>query len=201
LCRRLVSPRDDFSIVSDYCWGGQIYQVLNRPYASPFVGLWVGCDTYLDLIESLPQALERPLEFEPQSTIPYPVARLGGARLGFKHYPERDQAEATFRRRALRFNPKRVFFKIDFRSEWYTAEDVRRWNRLNLPLAIAFTDASCERFGVSIHHALELPPRGTFRATVVDSLNAFRWWTWLTSGVIRPHNAGSRRINRCLLDS
>ena len=35
--RRLTEP---FSIVSDDCWGGELYTLAGRPFLTPFVGLF-----------------------------------------------------------------------------------------------------------------------------------------------------------------
>jgi uncharacterized protein (DUF1919 family) len=37
----------NFVIVSDNCWGAEIYQWFNRPYNTPFVGLGIYGDCYI----------------------------------------------------------------------------------------------------------------------------------------------------------
>ena len=42
----------NFVIVSDNCWGGSLYQWYNRPYNSPFVGLFIHGDCYIKLLSN-----------------------------------------------------------------------------------------------------------------------------------------------------
>ena len=43
----------NFVIISDNCWGGSVYQWLDRPYNSPFVGLGIYGDCYIKLLSNL----------------------------------------------------------------------------------------------------------------------------------------------------
>src|SRR5687767_9482629 len=50
-----------FTIVSDDCWGGVVYQNLGLPYLSPFVNMHVKPDSFLRLIRDFDRLIEKPL--------------------------------------------------------------------------------------------------------------------------------------------
>src|SRR2546430_15876081 len=46
-----------FSIVSDDCWGGEVYKLTGAPFATPFIGLYIIAPSYLKILRDLPTAL------------------------------------------------------------------------------------------------------------------------------------------------
>jgi uncharacterized protein (DUF1919 family) len=57
----------DFCIVSNNCWGAHVYQTLERPYQTPFVGLFLMPDDYLNLLENFHELIRQPLRFKNES--------------------------------------------------------------------------------------------------------------------------------------
>jgi len=57
---RLRYNGNEFSIISNNCWGGAIYQSLHRPYLSPFAGIFLMAPCYLRLLADLRHYLSRP---------------------------------------------------------------------------------------------------------------------------------------------
>ena len=55
--------QSNFAIVSNNCWGSDLYKSTARPYNTPFVGLYLFPDCYLRLLAELTFALTRPITF------------------------------------------------------------------------------------------------------------------------------------------
>lgn len=53
----------DFTIISNNCWGGMIYESYNLPKNSPTVGLFFFAEDYICFLENLKEFVEAPLEF------------------------------------------------------------------------------------------------------------------------------------------
>ncbi|AOZ98541.1 DUF1919 domain-containing protein [Flavobacterium commune] len=88
-----------FVIISDNCWGAEIYKEFNRPYNTPFVGLFFHSPCFIRLLEDFNYYMEQPLHFVSKTKYPisepnYPIALLGkDVEVHFLHY--KDEAEAT----------------------------------------------------------------------------------------------------------
>jgi hypothetical protein len=134
------------TIVSDDCWGGEFYREYTLKYTTPFVGLFVEPESYLELVENFHEVVNRPLEFA-DSPRPFPVARLGGVIINFMHYKSRDEAAQSWLRRRSRINFKDLYFKVDFspRSPFgsvdYSQEDIDCWNRIATSRHIALVNS------------------------------------------------------------
>jgi uncharacterized protein (DUF1919 family) len=123
LMRRRVTNRN-FTIVSNDCFGGMAYEELGMRYESPFVGLFIVPEDYLELLRHLRPHMARRIEFASQSRRdainhwreqirkPYPIGRLGDVEIHFLHYPGHDAAEAKWTRRAQRIHWDNLLVKI-----------------------------------------------------------------------------------------
>ena len=135
----------DFSIVSNNCWGGSVYQSLRRPYLSPFAGLFLMAPCYLALLEDLRGQLAHPPRPADETRyeiaravrgrlVPrYPIGLLGDAvELHFLHYATWEEALDKWLRRTARIRGDRLFVKFGDQNE-SSAALVRRF--LGLPFA------------------------------------------------------------------
>ena len=101
--RRLRDKK--FVVVSNNCWGCDLYKSVRREYNMPFVGLFLEPDSYLKLLEDLEGNLLESLEFSKDKfdEYGYPVGVLpGGIYIHFMHYGSEDEARAKWERRATR---------------------------------------------------------------------------------------------------
>jgi uncharacterized protein (DUF1919 family) len=95
-------------LVSNNCWGYELYQALRREYSTPFVGLYVYPECYLSLLKAkFPDRLaltgfvasSRYSELTPA----YPVGVLAdGEELHFLHYRTPEEAQLKWTRRLER---------------------------------------------------------------------------------------------------
>lgn len=53
----------DFTIISNNCWGGMVYESYNLPKESPTVGLFFFADDYIFFLKNLKEFLNVPLKF------------------------------------------------------------------------------------------------------------------------------------------
>ena len=126
---RLRHDGSDFSIISDNCWGGFLYQHLRRPYLTPFAGLFMEPDCFLRMLADLRSCLAHPprraaasryghLEQARGRLFPeYPIGLLGdGIEVHFLHYATWEEALAKWLRRRDRIRWDRLYFKFTDRD-------------------------------------------------------------------------------------
>jgi uncharacterized protein (DUF1919 family) len=161
---QLVGPRDRdrlederFTLVSNDCWGAEVYRHLRLSYTTPFVGLFVPAPDYLMMLSDLERWVHAPMRFVERSRYPeygeppYPVARLDGeVELHFVHHTDPATAEATWRRRAERMDFDRLVVKLSAAKDRCTDEHVRALDAMDgvgrLCLSpVAMPDVACVR--------------------------------------------------------
>lgn len=178
--------KEKFTIISDDCWGGQIYRQLLIPYYTPTVGLWIGGDDYFRFIENLhaPDATDI---FAIKSKATYPIGQSPYAKFHFLHYENFDIAKETFIRRYQRINWDNLLYKIDLEKPVFELEHVRRWNELKLPNSIAFySNRVLENWGDEIHNGLYIKNWSIDGAAMFDiSRSYFNIFQWLDKGYIQ----------------
>ena len=145
LCLKLKSK--DFSIISNNCWGGAIYQKYGLEYRSPTAGLYLLGHDFVKFAERLDHYIACELEFIPweessyyeviKNNKPYPVARLDDIEIYFMHYPTEKEAAEKWYRRAKRINHEHILFKLSQR-EGCSKEDVEKFMSLPLRNKICF---------------------------------------------------------------
>jgi uncharacterized protein (DUF1919 family) len=125
-------------VISNNCYSGQVYQVYNLPYASPFAGMFLYGPCYLKLLKNLKHYLQQPLQFIENSKYPdrpktYPVALLDDIELHFSHYKTEEEAAEKWYRRTNRLleisDPDRYFFILSDR-ERVDADLIREFHQL-----------------------------------------------------------------------
>lgn len=137
----------DFSIISNNCWGGSIYQKYGLAYRSPTAGLYLLGHDFVKFAERLDHYIACELEFIPweessyyeviKNNKPYPVARLDDIEIYFMHYPTEKEAAEKWYRRAKRINHAHILFKLSQR-EGCSKEDVERFMSLPIRNKICF---------------------------------------------------------------
>lgn len=106
--RRLYKNKK-FVIISNNCWGAEIYKRLGVPYNTPFVGLFIFGPDYLKLLVNLDHYLNLKLNFKQESkwvegSISYPIGCLDDIEIHFLHYKNESEAKSKWERRLARMN-------------------------------------------------------------------------------------------------
>lgn len=109
----------NFTIISNNCWGGGIYQDLNLPYLTPTVGLFFYAPDYLKFVKNIKYYVDQPLAFISTSKykaqtneINYPIGILDDIEIHFQHYHSNEEAELKWNKRKLRINYNNLFLKF-----------------------------------------------------------------------------------------
>ena len=138
---------ENFTIISNNCWGSFIYQKYGLPYKSPTAGLYILGHDFVKLCADWENYFEKKLEFIPWESCahyekikdqsPYPVAQLGDIEIYFMHYKTAEEAAEKWYRRIKRINPNRMLFKLSQR-EGCSKEDIEQFMALPLKNKLCF---------------------------------------------------------------
>ncbi len=130
----------DFTIISNNCWGGIIYQKYGLKYLSPTCGLLILGNDYIKFCKNLDYYINEELKFFPIENSKYaseykamgfPVAMCGDIEIYFMHYPTAEEAAEKWYRRCKRINKDFIIYKLSER-EAFSKEDMVAF--ANLPL-------------------------------------------------------------------
>lgn len=196
----------DFSIVSNNCWGGSIYQSLRRPYLSPFVGMFLMAPCYIRLLEDFSGHMAhapRPLAESRYESIRlvrgresprYPIGLLGDeVEIHFLHYATWEEALAKWNRRTARICRNRLFVKFGDQNQ-SSEESVRRF------LALPYARKLCLTNRADMAAAGAVCMGGQGPTTRLQEDIAFRRLVdvpnWLCEGRARG-GRGLARLSRC----
>ncbi len=124
---RLLTNKN-FSIISDDCWGGEVYKSLGLQYQTPFIGLFVV--NFVELIKDLPSIVNSNLNFVTESNytdlnqwrqqngLTYPIASFQrNIEIHFQHYKNEVEAIAKWQRRCERINWSNLIYKFDTKKD------------------------------------------------------------------------------------
>jgi uncharacterized protein (DUF1919 family) len=158
-----IIKHKNFVIVSDNCWGGEIYQWFNRPYNTPFIGLGIYGDCYIKLLSNFDYYMGLELDFIPQTDTKhphtfkeayYPLGLLGDIEIHFVHYNSEEDAKNKWQRRTKRMlevtDKNTFFFKLC--DDW-KAEPVhfKQFHELQLKNKVSFIPDTKKEFDNPAH--------------------------------------------------
>jgi len=147
--------RENFTIISNNCWGGEIYRNFDIPYQSPFVGLLIFSPCYIKLLKDFKGYLSTSPAFISSSQYEianenrekgiwkqYPIGLLGGEiEIHFMHYADEAEAREKWHRRTQRIlwnEPDSFFFKFCDR-DLCNSNLLEEFDHLELPHKVCFT--------------------------------------------------------------
>ncbi|MDR0500415.1 MAG: DUF1919 domain-containing protein [Coriobacteriales bacterium] len=149
--RRLLLRDKSFSIISNNCWGGFVYQYFGMQYRSPFVGLFLFSDDYLTLLEDFAKYMETemifidPLETKYKDELikletygTYPIGKLSDIEIHFLHYESNEEAAKKWNQRKARINYCNLVIKYCDR-DLATAESIFRFSELQYEKKVVLT--------------------------------------------------------------
>lgn len=136
--RRIGLKSKDFTIISNNCTGGYVYQYYGISYKTPTEGLYFITSDYLKLVERPEYYFTHDVVLiEPQEsvlakrglTIDYPVGLIDDIEVYFMHYHDPKEAIDKWKRRSSRMNLNKVFYLLT-ETELMQEGDVRRFSEL-----------------------------------------------------------------------
>lgn len=116
-----------FTIISNNCWGGLVYESYNLQKDSPTVGMYFAPTEYLKFISNLKHYInECEMEFiDPEKSVhkalyrqdntfgKYPIAKLGDVEIALLHYHSKNEALSKWRRRCERIHWENIIIKMN----------------------------------------------------------------------------------------
>jgi uncharacterized protein (DUF1919 family) len=145
-----------FCIISNDCWGAELYKLLDRPFNTPFIGLMLMSPCYIKMLENPQYYLNQPLNFKNESRYPemqeiksginFPLATLGDSdiEVHFMHYHSRDEANSKWCRRSKRMDWGNLYVKYDCGKDYSSKEDIDTFTKMNYGNKLLFGK---EKFG------------------------------------------------------
>lgn len=138
--KRSIKSRD-FTVISNNCWAGRLYQYLDMPYLSPTAGLYFFAPDYIKFVSDLRRYLNTPLRFIKAEESKYyeeikkrnqtdkPIGILDDVEIVFLHYKTKEEAEEKWNRRKERVNYDNIILKFS-RMNLCTEEEMRKFSGL-----------------------------------------------------------------------
>lgn len=157
--KRLVKNKD-FSIISNNCWAGRVYQYLDMPYLSPTAGLYFFAPDYIKFVKNLKGYLDTPLEFiapeeskyfeelKKRNQLTKPIGRLNDVEIVFLHYSSEEEAFEKWNRRKERVNFNHIILKFS-RMNRCTDKEISEFSLLPFKKKVMIdisTDKNAEMF-------------------------------------------------------
>lgn len=155
--RRKKLASADFTIISNNCWGGMIYESYNLPKQSPTVGMFFMAEDYIEFLSDLKGYVFGDLTFiKPEQSrwkgAPqvkedkrfglYPVGVLSNGKntveIFFLHYHSEQEAKEKWQRRSERINWDRLLVKFNDQNGC-NEKDVEQFIRLDFKNKVFFT--------------------------------------------------------------
>jgi uncharacterized protein (DUF1919 family) len=115
----------DFSIFSNNCWGGFVYNSVGLQYKSPTVGLFIMPSDYVKFLSNLKYYIKQELFFIQPSNSKYfnylaknkltnfPIGKLNDVEIFFQHYKNELEAKNKWNRRCKRINFDKILVKFN----------------------------------------------------------------------------------------
>ena len=138
--RRKKINKFDFTIISNNCWGGTIYQSYGLRYNTPTVGLFFMAEDYIKFVSNIREYLKCELRFINYKEskrykmlgekINYPIAQLNDIEIYFMHYKTEYEAKEKWKRRCERINWNKILFKFS-NQNYCEKEHIEKF--MNLP--------------------------------------------------------------------
>lgn len=159
--RKKLLNEENFTIISNNCWGGMIYESYNIPKESPTVGMFFMADDYIKFLTHLKEYIAAPLCFiQPGDSRwknedatkgdkrfgSYPVGKLeisiGGQKesieIFFLHYHSAQEVKDKWERRIKRINWDKLFVKFNDQNGC-TEEHIKAFDELPYKNKVCFT--------------------------------------------------------------
>ncbi|MBO4897364.1 MAG: DUF1919 domain-containing protein [Clostridia bacterium] len=151
----------DFTIISDNCWGGFIYQRYGIKYQTPTIGLFFYPEDYIKFLERLDYYLSLDVEVKTREFSKYAdrrperqyyIGMLDDVEIQFLHYKTPEEIVEKWNKRKARINMDKCLIKMSNRSVLFTSDIYDRFEKLPYKNKILFT-----RENVNFPHCIYVP--------------------------------------------
>ena len=120
---------DDFTIISNNCWGGCCYEYFGMAKLSPTIGAYFFADDYVKFCSNLKYYLSLDLKFisvsdsrhfesiQKQNNSKAIIGKLDDVEIVFLHYANTEIVLSKWKRRVERINWDRLILKFSYQNE------------------------------------------------------------------------------------
>lgn len=120
---------NDFTIISNNCWGGICYEYFGLPKQSPTVGTYFFADDYIKFVTNLTHYLNTKIKIikaeeskyyrllKEKSETNVPIGLLDDIEIVFLHYRDPEVAIQKWNRRVKRVNLNNIIIKFSYMNE------------------------------------------------------------------------------------
>ncbi len=122
--------KKSFTIISNNCWGGLVYESYGIDKQTPTVGMFFMAEEYIKFISNLEYYTKCEMQFvEPEKSRhkkfyaldskfgSYPIARVGDVEIALLHYHYEEDAKEKWNRRCKRINWDHLLIKMNDQNE------------------------------------------------------------------------------------
>lgn len=115
-----------FTIISNNCWGGMVYESYDLPKESPTVGVFFMADEYIKFLSDIKCYLSKEIKFIPPESSryadelrkdkrfgSYPIGVIDDVEISFLHYHSAQEAKEKWERRCARINWDKLIVKFN----------------------------------------------------------------------------------------
>lgn len=162
--RRKAIKNTNFTIISNNCWGGLVYESYNIPKQSPTVGLYFVSQEYIKFVSNLEYYIKDcEIQFvEPEKSKhrefyaqdgrfgSFPIAQLGDVEIAMLHYHSKEEAKTKWERRCERINWDRLIVKMNDQNGC-TEEEAVIFGNLPLKNKLFFTVKNFDAGDCTVH--------------------------------------------------
>lgn len=148
-----------FTIISNNCWGGFIYQSYALKYNTPTIGLFFMADDYIRFISNLKHYINfDEIKFiesknskyydkikEKDNFGKYPIGRIDDIEIHFLHYHTNEEALKKWNERKKRINYDCILYKFSDMN-FCTEKDIKNFINLGYKNKICFVSKKYKNF-------------------------------------------------------
>lgn len=159
--RKLID--ENFTIISNNCWAGLIYQSYNQSYKTPTVGLFFMAEDYIKFIYNIKYYFSQKITFisaddskweaerkNNSNWGTYPIGRLDDIEIHFLHYHSQEEAAEKWYRRIERINWNRILYKFNDQNGC-TEKELNMFAEFKQLNKICFTSKQCTNISNAIY--------------------------------------------------
>ena len=143
--------KNDFTIISNNCWAGFIYQSYGLKYNTPTIGMFFVAEDYIKFISNLKHYIsidniefidpKDSKDYEQLKNISkygqYPIGKLENIEIHFLHYKDQKEAIEKWNKRKKRINYDKILYKFS-EMNLCTEKDIKDFQKLDLKNKICF---------------------------------------------------------------
>ena len=148
---------EDFTIISNNCWAGFVYQSYGIQYNTPTIGLYFLAEDYIKFVYNIKEYLNYELKFiaikETRNTnikkelLTYPIGKLKDIEIHFMHYKTQEEAKEKWERRCKRINWDKILYKFS-NQNMCTQKHIEEFMKLPVKNKICFVNKDYKIDGI-----------------------------------------------------